>query len=159
MAETKKLDYSASADNLRNDPKLGIMLLKLHERQGALVAIKEMAQSHIPQAVRDGILATEAEIANLEKSIRTGIDILGSFQDVEAGLYAIRQRRVSLSYDAQAFKAAYPPFATAVMTETVNVKVLEGLMKGKILTAEDLKEKGVSKESVNYRYIVEVPSA
>jgi len=149
----KNIDYSASAVDLRNDPLLSAKLYELSAAQDLAdehkAALEQTDAFKVAQIYAGKVTEITAEIKGM-------IDTLGSFQDTTAGMYAVKQRKVSLSYDAQKFKDAYPEFVPAVIVEEVNVNVLAGLIKGWLITELDLKDKGVTQETESFVKIVKV---
>ena len=158
MAERKNVDYSASAVMLTNPPQLQDLLRRLYEAQGNANEIKDRIDASIP---KDLIIANEniqAFIASLNEEIRDAIDTYGSYQDVTNGMYAVKQRKVSISYDAARFKFLYPQYAPAIIIESVDTAKLKGLIKGGLLKEEDLKhpDVAIAKETESFAYIVKV---
>jgi hypothetical protein len=146
-------DYAASAVSLCNPPELLTELAILSDLQKALEAKQaELATYKIA-----------GEIANLEnlinesnKCIRELIEEQGGYQDIEKGFYALQQRRKSFIYSTDLVKANLTKFASAIIEERVNDKALEGLLKGGLITNEQLAScVGETKETL--AFIVRVP--
>ena len=78
----------------------------------------------------------------------------GSYQDLDKGWYAVKQRKVSKSYNAEAFEKTYPQFAPAVIIKTVDTTKLNGLIKGGLLAEDDLVDVHIIKESESFAYII-----
>lgn len=148
------IDYSKSAVNLTNPPELKDFLLAQKSRLSALAQLQEKIDACIPRELKAEFERVQNEIAVEDKGIRGYIDTFGSYQDVEAGMYAVKQKKVSVSYDPQVFRAQYPDYAPAVIKETVDTAKLTGLIKGGLLTPEDLEKKGVSMKSESFAYII-----
>ena len=141
--EKKAPDYTNSAENLCNPAEVREILLAQRARHKELDYLNEQAQAFIPDDIKDRINALQQEIALEAESLRGYIDTFGSYQDVEAGVYGVKYRRMMKSYHVEPFKLKYPKFVPAVVEETINVKALEGLIKGGLLNAEDLKHPDV----------------
>jgi hypothetical protein len=152
--KTKTMDYSNSAENLTNPDRVKELLGRLKENNSKLVLLREQAEALIPENLQEDIRCMSELVNNLTQDIRQAVDESGSFQDLENGLYGIKQRKVSKSYDPASFKTAYPQFAPAVIVETINATALSGLIKGQLITEENLKTTGVLKETVSYAYII-----
>ena len=148
--ERKLADYSASAENLCNPPEVGEKLTELHIAQEQ-VKLFEGALKENENFLE--MKRYEQQVSDITAQIKDMVDALGSYQ-VVGEAYAVKYRRISKSYDAQAFKEHYPRESAVVIEESVNVKALEGLIKGGLLMPDDLKEKGITQESLSYAYFV-----
>ncbi len=150
----KNTDYSGSAVNLVNPPELQDLLSRLHEAQGNANDIKARMDATIPPELIKANMQIQETIASLNTEIRTAIDKYGSYQDVVNGAYALKQRKITKSYNATAFETAYPQFAPAVIMKAVDVAKLNGLIKGGLITESALKTSSVMVESESYAYII-----
>lgn len=153
MAETKKApDYSQSAENLCNPPEVLDLLVKLHLRQLGKEILEAKLKETCPEIIEE--IDTETKLIDeTQKEIREAIEKYGSYQDVE-GNYAVKYRRMVKSYHVEPFKIAFPQHATSVIEEAINVKVLDGFIKGNIITEQDLKDKQVITETPQYAFYV-----
>ena len=149
----KATDYTNSAVNLQNHESYIGMFESLRHWQENKAKLESELKAKNTELY--GLLeGCDKEIGIIMNDIRLSIDQYGSYQDLEKGWYAVKQRAISKSYDAQAFKDNYIKLAPAVIVETVNEKALQGLIKGGLLTEEELKEKGVTQGSESFRYII-----
>lgn len=154
MAETKKPpDYTNTAENLINPPEVKELLDKFRAAMALSDKLKQELQEK-NEALMGEIEAGNRVLQQLNQDIREMVEAQGSYQDIEAGDYAVRYRRISKSYDVAAFKRNYPDFAPAVVTETLNVKALEGLIRGKLLTEEALKLNKILIETPTYAFFI-----
>lgn len=157
MAEikTKKnTDYSASAVFLCNPAEVTVGYAVLKSGRENLMALREKADSLIPQALKDEIELCQKQITEQENGLRTAIDQFGSYQDIETGEYALKQRKVSVSYDSKILRLKHPKEAELVIEETVNTTKINGLVKGGLLDLGALKTEGITKESESFVYII-----
>lgn len=152
----KNTDYSASAVNLCNPPELQELLARLYEAQGNANEIKDRIDAAIPPELLKASEQVRDTISALNTEIRAVIEKYGSYQDVINGAYAIKQRKVSRTYNAQPFETNYPQFAPAVIIKAVDTTKLNGLIKGGLLTEEQLRQTGVLTETESYAYIIKV---
>lgn len=149
------IDYSKSAVNLNNPITIQPMLELLKGAQATLeerrAELKEKNKELMAEIER-----RETEISNLITEIKLEIDRAGSYQDLTNGFYAVKQRKVSYSYDPSRFETKYPEFAPAVIQKAVNAVKLNGLIKGGLLKMEDLLHPDiqVAKESESFAYII-----
>lgn len=140
--DKKAPDYSNSAD-IVNPPEVYELLCKLHEEQ------KNLEDQELDLRFENKNLMAQIDLSkqvvdNLTAEVKKAVEAFGSFQDMEEGLYAVRYRRMSKSYHVEPFKHFYPNYVPAVVVETINVKALEGLVKGGLLTEDNLKNPDVS---------------
>lgn len=99
MTEEKKArknpDYSASAVNLTNPQQVRELLSAYHAQVAALDGIAKEMEALIPETLRE----QRAVLDKIHRAIRQAVDAFGSYQDVESGWYALKQRRESISDD------------------------------------------------------------
>ncbi|OBW62614.1 MAG: hypothetical protein A9183_06900 [Dehalococcoides mccartyi] len=113
-------DYSESAFNLTNKAELAEMLNQRRYMEARILGAKTAA----------GLPVMEQELADLDIKVRQAIDTLGSYQDVENGKYAVKQRRQSIIYSPDKVREYLGKYAPAIIDEHVNEKVLTSLIKG-----------------------------
>jgi hypothetical protein len=147
----KNADYSASAVMLGDHEPVKIALslykgteVKLEECKKRLEATPEYKE----------LSRIAVQLAEVKVEVREVIDDCGSYQDLENGIYAVKQRRESKTYLAEPFAKNYEKFAPVVIEQAINVKALEGLIKGKLITEDELKDNGVIKVSESFVYII-----
>lgn len=150
MSEKKNPDYTKSAVKLTNPPQVKELLEKLHQEQKMAEGLK----LSIPPDIRTAIEGNEKRIADITAQIKSAIQQFGSYQDVEAGVYGVYNRRVTKEYHAGEFKAAYPKLVPAVIEESVNINTLKGMIKGGVITEDDLKAAEVITESEAFAYYI-----
>jgi len=151
--EKKAPDYSESAENLCNPSEVYELLVRLHGEQVSLEGQREKLRAENENLIAQ-IELTEQVIAGLQKDIREAIETYGSFQDTELGYYGIKYRRMIKSYHAEAFNTYFSKFASAVVEETINVKALEGLIKGKLIDETELKQRNVITEETQFAFVI-----
>ena len=149
-------DYTASAVNLNNPLTVQEMLGVYLKTQAELEALQEEARKVIPAELSAAIAAASELLAVQKKTVQLSIDNFGSYQDIDNGHYAVKQRKVSEEYHVEPFKKLYPQYIPAVIVETINVKALEGLIKGKLLDRDELKNAdiGIITENESFTYII-----
>jgi len=148
--EKKKPDYSASAEKLCNPPEVGKKIAELHKAQNTL----EILEGQRPAKLEYTVEVTQKRIADITAQVKSMVDAQGSYQDIESGEYAVKYRRMIKGYHIEPFKQAFPKYVSAVIEETINVKVLEGLFKGKVLFEGELKDIGAITESPTFAYYI-----
>jgi len=153
--KAKGPDYSTSAVELCNPPKVKELLDKLHAQQAVKDDVMEKLKAQSAELMAK-MQEIDKAIVDTIANVKSTVDALGSYQDIEAGDYAIKQERKTKQYHVDKFKAysQFEPYAPAVIQESINVKALEGLVKGTLIAAEDLRNTGVITESVSFSYIV-----
>ncbi|MEQ4489697.1 MAG: hypothetical protein AAC990_04960 [Dehalococcoides mccartyi] len=138
-------DYSESAFNLTNSAELSEMLNQRRYMEVRIVGARTMA----------GLPAMEQDLAALDNKIKQLIDTLGSFQDVETGRYAVKQRRQSIIYSPAKIREYLPAkYAEAVIDEHVNEKVLTSLIKGGQISDEIVPQLSADTRET-YAYIIQ----
>lgn len=154
MAEKKVADYKDTAVNLVNPPKLKIALAELVKQQGNVEFYEEqLRENDSYKALKEA----EQSISDTKAQIRAMIDALGSYQDLKAGHYALKYRRVSKEYHADKFAGnPYDQYRPAVIAEAINVQALNGLIKGKLLDEADLIQHGIITEKENFAIVIKV---
>ena len=104
------------------------------------------------------IVAAKVSLAENEAEIKNTVQIDGGYQDVAAGLYGLRQRRVSYTYNPAIFKEKFTTYASAVIKEVVDTEVLGGLIKGKLLYLDDLVRLSVATEKPTFAFVIRTDS-
>jgi hypothetical protein len=155
-AKKKNLDYSNSAVNLTNTSFIGELLESLKEQETELQELRDKANTYIPVEFFSAIEQMNLAVNDSRALITKEIESLGSYQNLEQGLYAVKQRKVSKSYDPAVFKIAYPEYSKAVIVEAVDTVKLNGLLKGGLITEDSLKTNGVITEKETFQYIIRV---
>lgn len=136
----KNPDYTNSAENLSNPDEVKILLDKLHQHQGHLSSYEDELHN-ANKVIVSNIDAEKEAITQVVANLRVAIEKFGSYQDIESGEYAVKYRRMKSSYCVEAFKELFPKYVSAVVEETINVKALEGMVKGKLINEEELTAK------------------
>lgn len=154
--ETKKPpDFSQTAVNLCNPSEVYELLTRLHEEQRNLEQQKLELRAKQENLVTQ-IEMTEQVIASLQKDIKQAIETYGSFQNPELGYYGVKYQKMIRSYHVDPFKLRYAKYVPAMVEESINVKALEGLIKGGLITEADLShpDVGVITETPQYAFYV-----
>jgi hypothetical protein len=151
MTEKKNPDYSASAVNLTNPPEVQELLMAQRQRQTALVVLCDQADACVPAELKAQIAELESTIAAEQAGIKGYIDTFGSYQNLETGMYGVKQRRESVTYSPELMrKYLDPKIANLVIVESVDTRKLDGLIKGGFVTPEEVRGCGEAKESFAY---------
>ena len=150
----KNTDYSASAVKMVNPPETHTLLGELKNLKADLLVLNEQVDALIPQELRDRIEICQKWIIEKEVDIRLAVDMFGSYQDLDKGWYAVKQRKVSKSYNAEKFEAIYPQYSPAVIIKAVDTTKLNGLIKGGLITNDELILHAITKETESFAYII-----
>lgn len=150
----KNPDFTASAVNLKNAPEVEKLLSELRVTQVRENDVMTKINEAIPVDLRLVLIGLQNNKKRLISEIEVAINLYGSYQDVPTGAYALKQRKVSLSYDPKLFRTKHPEFAPAVVIETVDTKKIDGLIKGGLLDKSALITEGVATESESFAYII-----
>jgi len=149
----KNIDYTQSAEQLTNPESVRLLLVKRLGLNSKLAELQEELEVQNASLLTE-IDALRTELAINETAIKNTILDDGGYQDVDAGLYALRQKRVSVTYDPGLFKTVYPMYAPAVIKEVVDVDKLNGLLKGGLLTRTGLLDFSISTEKPSFAFII-----
>ena len=144
MAEKKNPDYTASAVSITNPQEIEILLGQRRAVSGQVGERRKIAeQTSLYKEIKEG----EATLANIDKDLVALIDEKGGYQDTDAGLYALRQRRVSLSYDPEGLRKCIPKWADAVISEVVDPKQVSQLIKSNLIKLAEIEAATIKKET------------
>ena len=146
----KNPDYTESAINLTNPEKVMALMSELALQQVTLESCQAKADALIPKKLRDEMAESERIIGVITGLVRDKVNEEGSYQDIELGIYAIAQRKVSVTYDPVRAKAAIPDYAKAVIKETVDKTAIKGLLKGKLISQAQVDEFSDEDETTAY---------
>ena len=150
----KNIDYSASAVKMVNPPETHTLLGELKNLKADILVLNEQVDALIPQELRDRIEICQKRIIEKEVDIRLAVDMFGSYQDLDKGWYAVKQRKISKSYNAEKFEAIYPQYSPAVIIKAVDTTKLNGLIKGGLITNDELILHAITKETESFAYII-----
>lgn len=126
----KNPDYTASAINLSNPPEVAESLSAYGEIEDRLQAAKEALAAESADRLKE-IRDLEDKLAKAKAEMLKVVQEKGSYQDIEAGIYAVLSRMDFRDWDLPAVKELVDPkFHPAVIQESVNGKVLTSLLKG-----------------------------
>ena len=136
-------DYTNSAINLTNSPEVSLLLSAWREAQAITVA----RQAALDATAESKAVAKAAEAEQIaHDAVREAVTLHGGYQDIDKGLYALLQRRTSVTYDPKSARKAIPMFADAVIVEAVDSKAIHGLLKGGLITEAQVGQFEVRKD-------------
>lgn len=128
-------DYSNVALNLCNPDAVLQLLVEKATHESHLEHLKtELKDNPIYQE----LMATEEYLRERAGEIREAIEQHGSYQDIDAGVYAVKYAKKSRAYHVEPFKERFPKLVNAVVEEAINVKALAGLVKGGLIKEDEL---------------------
>ena len=113
----------------------------------------EFRQALLSVPVYLNVKEGETRIADIDKQIMALIDEKGGYQDIDIGLYALRQRRIALSYNPERLRECVPKWADALISEVVDTKQVSQLIKSKLITETEIEAATIRKETT--RVIIE----
>jgi hypothetical protein len=156
------MDYAKSAVNLQSSPIIKEKLEQLKAIQEQIGEYRRQMEELIPADLKAAGLSETEKFFNLQSQIKALIETEGSYQDLENNLYAIKQKKVTKSYDTTSqfavsrFKDCFPKFANAVIVRSLDTQTLSGLVRGELINEDDLQKVGILIETPSYTYIVKV---
>jgi len=141
----KNPDYSKTIVNQTNADEVKTEIdtlaeLKLDLEQARKI-LKEMPEYQ-------EFLGLGVKIAEQTTKVKDAIDKRGSYQDIENGVYGLKYQTKSTEYNEQSFMARYPQYVPAVIVQRINPDALKGLIKGKLLTLDELEGPSAGNDSV-----------
>jgi len=142
-------DYTASAECLYNPATVKELLDTLHRAENLRISLKE----EIPAELLGRIDAIEVSIREITYRLKEAVEQHGSYQDIEAGDYAVKYRRIHKEFNADTFAEKFPEYPT-VIKRAVDVGKLQGLVKGGLLTEDELKVKGILTEEQTFAFYI-----
>jgi hypothetical protein len=123
-------DYSKSAKNLCNPPEL----------EGYLMALRGLNEekARYELALSETDLAKQIDfyskqIDSIKAAIKELVRDSGSYQDLDAGLYAIQQIKRTVTYMPSKVKEFLPDYKDAIVKEFADGEVIAGLLKAKLI--------------------------
>lgn len=144
--QTNAKDFSLSAEKLTNPDEVKSILIALHNTKLELEGLEfklEQENKELVAAMRVKKSEIDALLLDLKgdpkNNIVGAIEKYGSYQDTENQHYAVRYRSMIKTYHVEPFKERFRKYVDAVVVETINVKALEGLIKGKLIDVDELK--------------------
>lgn len=146
----KNIDYTKSAVNLTNSPKLKVSLDILHDIQNRIDEVKVSIDMAIPKDLKDILATLQEQYDGCRKAIITDIDNVGSYQDIVSGIYAVKQKRVSINYKPELVRLHAPNAVPMVIIESVDQDAMTKLVKDGFVSSEQSKLCADIKESYNY---------
>jgi hypothetical protein len=147
----KNPDYSESAVKLTNPESLKTAMENYH---AVVFTARKLEEELETTETYKKLVEVNARLNAWEKEIKILIEQDGSYQDIEKGVYAVKQRRISYQYDAAFFAEKFPNFAPAVIKQIVDITKLNGLLKGGLIKMEELLKSRVAQENETYAYII-----
>lgn len=148
----KNISYEASAVNLMNSPLVYQKLCELKEAQGVTDTFQKALEETEPYR---RLSRCQDSIAKMTAGIKALIEEQGSFQDTEAGMYAIKQRRESIIYKPELVRQYAPSrVASFVLVESVDSKALDAMLKAGQITPEQARQCGIVEE--RFAFIIKV---
>jgi cell fate (sporulation/competence/biofilm development) regulator YlbF (YheA/YmcA/DUF963 family) len=144
----KNPNYESSAVNLCNPPEIGQKLMEYQDCQARTRTLEANLEA-IPEFQE--LQACQRNLNDINAQIRSMIDAQGSYQDIENGFYAVKQRRESINYKPELVRQYAPlKVASFVIVESVDTKALDALVKAGQMTPETARQCGEVKESFAY---------
>ena len=151
MAEKKNPDYAGSAVMLMNAPQVEELLTKFRNEGNALSSISNLIDEAIPKELKDQRDSIEKRHLETAGALHKAIDEFGSYQNVELGAYALKQKRETIIYKPELVRQYAPSkVASFVLIESVDSKAMDAMLKSGQLTTLEARQCGEIKESFAY---------
>ncbi len=148
MVEKKNPNYEGSAVNLCNPIQVGDLLHRKKEKQAEMERLQAILTAY-PEY--ENLQKLGKEITELDIQIHLAIDSFGSYQNVNIGDYAVKQRRESITYKPELVRCYAPSEVVyAVLIESIDSKKMDDQVKLGRLTPEQARQCGDVKETFAY---------
>ena len=152
-------DYTASGVNLCNPDEVKEQIELLQGYQEQLRATREKISSLIPEELTKELDWFQWNVNDITKAIRLKVEEHGGYQDIKTETYALFQTRRTAEYHAQPFMERYEQAVPMVIENAINATALKGLIKGGMLSQDDLEEHGVIGYKETEAFILKIPDA
>ena len=137
-------DYTESAVNLKNPPEVKVALDLYHQLEKEKTELAEKFEaSELFKEYTEAIQKVQEQ----HKTVKEAIETHGSYQDIEAGAYAVKQKKLSITFIPEQARIHIPAYSEAVIEEVVNGRKVAGLLKGGLITEEQAKAMSETKET------------
>jgi len=147
----ENIDYSKSAVNLENSLDHIPALTNL----AGITKLLEIKRAELAtMAIGQEIAKLEAEFERVRDEIKRNIDQFGSYQDIEKGIYAVKQRRVKPIYSPDLLRQHVPDIAEEAIHEIVDDEMLDKLRKEKLITAKQLEQCVEREKELSFAFII-----
>jgi len=150
-SEKKQPDYTSSAVKLCNPDEVKMELNIYLQLQIDAAELQEKLEK-LPEYQEWAELTAKA--VQQKTRVKEAVEQFGSYQDIENGVYALMQTRHTKVYHAEPFLEHFSKYAPAVVEQNINVKTLDGMIKGKVLQESELMEYGVITETETFAFIL-----
>ncbi len=155
MADPK--DYTNSAVDISNPPEVKAAIAELQEWKTRLAARDNDIAKLVSEDLAKDREWARWQVEDLTKALRAAIEEHGGYQDIETETYALFQTRKTPEYDAQVFTEKHPMAVQMVIEQAINKDALKGLIKGGILSEQDLIGEGVITYKETQAFILSLP--
>lgn len=137
-------DYTESAVNLCNPPEVQAALNLYYQLEKEKVELAEKLEATELFKEYSKLLK---KVQEQYEKVKEAVKAHGSYQDTENGAYAIQQRRLSITFIPEQARIHIPAYSEALIEEVVNGKKVAGLLKGGLITEEQVKAMSETKET------------
>jgi len=150
----KPKDFTESAVKLVNPPEVKQLLQQLSAEQAELEVVTKEMEAIVPSELIEKASLQSKRVADLQTAIREAVEEHGSYQDTENERYAVKYARRSKVYNLIPFKKKFLKFVELCVQETIDVRALEGQIKGKLITEAELEKAKVLEYSESFAFYV-----
>ena len=112
-------------------------LWEWHDCKTALEDVEARIEAAIPVELLDEKAKIQEHLADLRKECETAARSFGDYKD-EQGWQCEIEKRETVTYLPERFREQFPQFAEVCIEEIVNKDKVKGLLKGKLITEEQL---------------------
>jgi hypothetical protein len=149
----KNMDYSASAVNMCNPKIVSDFMATLQVLKQDYDMAVSARNAAIPATLQVRVLETEAAVNSMAETIKAAVEQYGSYQDLETGHYALKQKAITVNYlPVKCHEVLPAAMVAAVIVESVDKGTVEALVKAGRITPEQ--QENISEKKESYRFII-----
>lgn len=153
----EKKDYTKSGVNLCNPPEVKELIESYAQAVAASTKADDVVSKCIPDDIYDAQLACQETVDLARNALKIAVEEHGGYQDVDTETYALFLTRRTAQYHAKPFMERYEQAVPMVIESAINVTALKGLVKGGMLSEDDLIEHGVITYGESNAFILSLP--
>jgi len=137
-------DYTESAVNLINPPEVKVALDLYHQLEKEKTELAEKLEAF---ELFNEYTEAMKKVQEQEKLVRELVETHGSYQDIETGAYAIKQKRLSVKFLPEQVRIHIPAYAESVIEEVVNGGKIANLLKDRLINKTQVANIAETKET------------
>ena len=127
-----------------NPKEVETLLIGYHQLLSEAQELRRQA-NELSGGLLDQASKAEDAAATVKEKIREAVKEFGDYKDLSTGWEARIEHRISISYDPVEFALVAPDYAQACIVQQVDAFKVKGLLKGGLVTEDQLEEATIRK--------------